>query len=118
MGAVYRAYRDDGEFRQQVAIKLVRAAAQSPRTLQRFKQELILARQITDRFEAAEFDVATLVFARFKNLLTQIPTAMQLIPAPVDLLPVEGAGHDLKPAARMGPQILEAILKTAARMVF
>jgi Tol biopolymer transport system component len=45
MGAVYRAARDDGEFRQQVAIKLVRTAAQSPSTLQRFKQERqILAR--------------------------------------------------------------------------
>jgi Tol biopolymer transport system component len=45
MGAVYRAARDDAEFRQQVAIKLVRAAAQSPSTLQRFKQERqILAR--------------------------------------------------------------------------
>ena len=45
MGAVYRAYRDDGEFRQKVAIKLVRPAAQSPGTLQRFKQERqILAR--------------------------------------------------------------------------
>jgi serine/threonine protein kinase len=39
MGAVYRASRDDAEFRQQVAIKLLRAAAQSPSTLQRFKQE-------------------------------------------------------------------------------
>jgi hypothetical protein len=29
MGAVYRASRDDGEYRQEVAIKLVRAAAQS-----------------------------------------------------------------------------------------
>src|SRR5690349_10758351 len=45
-----------------------------------------IAREITDRFDRAEFDVATLVFARFKNLLTQIPTALQLIPAkaPVD----------------------------------
>jgi Tol biopolymer transport system component len=39
MGAVYRATRDDAEFQQQVAIKLVRAAMQSPETLQRFKQE-------------------------------------------------------------------------------
>jgi serine/threonine protein kinase len=39
MGAVYRASRVDGEFRQQVAIKLVRAAAQSPAALQRFKRE-------------------------------------------------------------------------------
>src|SRR5215831_4887445 len=39
MGAVYRASRDDREFSQQVAIKLVRAAMQSADTLQRFKQE-------------------------------------------------------------------------------
>jgi Tol biopolymer transport system component len=45
MGAVYRASRDDAEFRQQVAIKLVRAAASSPDTLRRFRQERqILAR--------------------------------------------------------------------------
>lgn len=45
MGAVYRASRDDAEFRQQVAIKLVRAAAESHSTLQRFRQERqILAR--------------------------------------------------------------------------
>jgi serine/threonine protein kinase len=45
MGAVYRASRDDGEYRQEVAIKLVRAAAQSPGMLHRFKQERqILAR--------------------------------------------------------------------------
>jgi len=45
MGAVYRASRDDAEFHQQVAIKLVRAAAASPDTLRRFRQERqILAR--------------------------------------------------------------------------
>jgi len=45
MGAVYRASRDDAEFRQRVAIKLVRVAAESPSTLRRFRQERqILAR--------------------------------------------------------------------------
>jgi len=45
MGAVYRAERDDAEFYQRVAIKLVRTAASSPTTLLRFKQERqILAR--------------------------------------------------------------------------
>jgi serine/threonine-protein kinase len=45
MGAVYRASRDDEEFHQQVAVKLVRAAMQSPESLRRFKQERqILAR--------------------------------------------------------------------------
>ena len=32
-------------------------------------------------FEAGEFDVATLFFARFKSVIAQIPTAQQLIPA-------------------------------------
>ena len=45
MGAVYRASREDHEFQQQVAIKLIRAAAESPNTQQRFRQERqILAR--------------------------------------------------------------------------
>ena len=45
MGAVYRATRDDAEFRQQVAIKLVRVVAESPDSLRRFRQERqILAR--------------------------------------------------------------------------
>jgi eukaryotic-like serine/threonine-protein kinase len=39
MGAVYRACRDDDEFQQQVAIKLVRAAAESRNAQQRFRRE-------------------------------------------------------------------------------
>ncbi len=39
MGAVYRAFRDDDEFQQQVAIKLVRAAADSRNAQHRFRQE-------------------------------------------------------------------------------
>ena len=45
MGAVYRASRADAEFNQLVAIKLVRAAAESRTSLQRFRRERqILAR--------------------------------------------------------------------------
>jgi len=47
MGAVYRASRDDAEFRQQVAIKLVRAAAESPDTLRRFRQERQILAQLS-----------------------------------------------------------------------
>ena len=36
--------------------------------------------------------------------------ALQLIPAPADLLVMEGAGHDLRPAARMGGEILARML--------
>ena len=43
------------------------------------------AREIADKvlsmFEAGEFDVATLFYGKFKNVVTQIPTAQQIIPA-------------------------------------
>jgi len=40
-----------------------------------------IARDVLNRFDAGEFDVATLFFARFENVVTQHPTAQQIIPA-------------------------------------
>jgi F-type H+-transporting ATPase subunit gamma len=33
-------------------------------------------------FDEGKFDVATMIYSRFKSVMTQIPTAQQLIPAP------------------------------------
>jgi len=43
-----------------------------------------IGRRVLDMFEAGECDVATLVYSRFKSVISQQPTAQQLIPAPVD----------------------------------
>ncbi len=40
-----------------------------------------IAQQVLDAFDAGEFDVATLFFSRFKSVIAQIPTALQIIPA-------------------------------------
>jgi len=40
-----------------------------------------IARDVLTRFDAEEFDVATIFFARFENVVTQHPTAQQIIPA-------------------------------------
>jgi F-type H+-transporting ATPase subunit gamma len=40
-----------------------------------------IAGRVTALFEAGEFDVATLYFSEFKSVMTQKPTALQLIPA-------------------------------------
>lgn len=40
-----------------------------------------IARDILARFDAGEFDVATLFFNRFQSVISQIPTAQQVIPA-------------------------------------
>ena len=40
-----------------------------------------IAKDILGRFDTEEFDVATIFFARFENVVTQHPTAQQIIPA-------------------------------------
>ncbi|MFT4150968.1 MAG: F0F1 ATP synthase subunit gamma [Paracoccaceae bacterium] len=40
-----------------------------------------IAREILTRFDAGEFDVATLFYNRFQSVISQIPTAKQVIPA-------------------------------------
>jgi F-type H+-transporting ATPase subunit gamma len=42
-----------------------------------------VATKITDMFNAGEFDVATMIYARFKSAVTQIVTRQQIIPFPV-----------------------------------
>ncbi len=39
-----------------------------------------VARKVVARFEAGEFDVCTLFYSRFKSVISQIPTAQQIVP--------------------------------------
>ncbi|MGL5735389.1 MAG: F0F1 ATP synthase subunit gamma, partial [Beijerinckiaceae bacterium] len=56
-----------------------------------------IAQNVLGRFEAGEFDVATLFFSQFKSVISQIPTAQQIIPAQV------GAAGDAKAATAVTP---------------
>ncbi|OYU89286.1 MAG: F0F1 ATP synthase subunit gamma [Bradyrhizobiaceae bacterium PARB1] len=42
-----------------------------------------IAKKVIARFEAGEFDVCTLFYSRFKSVISQIPTAQQIIPLEV-----------------------------------
>ncbi|GAB5456771.1 MAG: F0F1 ATP synthase subunit gamma [Henriciella sp.] len=70
-----------------------------------------LGLDLTKRFEAGEFDVATLVFSEFKNVLVQNPVAKQLIPAEApdnaETIDLGGAIYAYEPSE---PEILEALL--------
>lgn len=60
-----------------------------------FADALDIGRDLIARFEAGEFDVAHLVFAKFQSALVQLPQTIQLIPAAVpqaanDRLPESG----------------------------
>ena len=43
-----------------------------------------IAKKVTARFEAGEFDVCTLFYSQFKSVIAQIPTAQQVIPLVVE----------------------------------
>ena len=51
-----------------------------------------IAKGILDRFDAGEFDVATIFFAEFVNVVTQVPQAHQIIPAKFDQDAAAGEG--------------------------
>ncbi|MCA8868231.1 MAG: F0F1 ATP synthase subunit gamma [Rhodobacteraceae bacterium] len=70
-----------------------------------------IARQVLDRFDAGEFDVATIFYNVFQSVVTQIPTARQLIPAEV-----EDGGESDRPFYEYEPdeeEILTELLPTA-----
>ncbi|MFA3918963.1 F0F1 ATP synthase subunit gamma [Ruegeria hyattellae] len=59
-----------------------------------------IARDILGRFDAGEFDVATIFFAKFQNVVTQIPTVQQIIPAAFDEVEGDDSGtlYDYEPS--------------------
>lgn len=66
---------------------------------------------LTRGFEDGEFDVATLIYSQFKNVLSQVPTAQQLIPAKAPegapAIDLGGAQYIYEPSEEA---ILEALL--------
>jgi F-type H+-transporting ATPase subunit gamma len=57
-----------------------------------FANALTVSRKVLEMFEAGEFDVATLIYARFKSVISQLPTAQQLIPAAIDAAAAASSG--------------------------
>lgn len=66
-----------------------------------------IADSIIARFEAGEFDVATLFYSRFRSVIAQVPTAQKLIPAELP-----EAGETVPDAALEFEPSEEAILDT------
>ena len=84
-----------------------------------------IAKDVLARFDADEFDIATLYYNQFKSVISQIPTALQIVPASFpetgDEAPVnyeyepeeEEILADLLPR-NLGVQIFRGLLENAA----
>lgn len=84
-----------------------------------------VAERVLADFEAGRFDVATLFYARFKSVISQIPTATQIIPAELpDTAEPGGHVYDYEPEEseiladllprNIAVQIFRALLENAA----
>jgi len=90
-----------------------------------FEDASEVAARITGMLDGQEFDVCTLVYNRFKNVISQTPVGQQLIPAPLPEVASEGGmQYEFEPTeeeilARILPQnlaiqIYRALLENAA----
>jgi len=85
-----------------------------------------IARKVLDLFEADEVDVVTLIYSRFKSVVSQVPTVRQLIPAEVDETEAQpnGSFYEYEPdeeailevllPQNISVQILNALLQNEA----
>ncbi|MFP5507653.1 MAG: F0F1 ATP synthase subunit gamma [Alphaproteobacteria bacterium] len=85
-----------------------------------------IARDVLDRFDAGEFDIATIFYSKFVNVVSQIPTAQQIIPASFDAVEGDSASllYDYEPSEEailadllprgVATQIFSALLENGA----
>jgi F-type H+-transporting ATPase subunit gamma len=83
-----------------------------------------IAQKILDLYQAGDLDVVTLIYSRFKSVVTQIPTVKQLIPAEVQSVEGNGVFYDYEPdeetiltellPQNISVQILSALLENQA----
>ena len=93
-----------------------------------FAQAEDISHYVLSQFEAGEFDVATMFYSKFVNVVTQVPTAQQLIPASVpeagSSVDLGGAGYEYEPdeaeilkdllPRNLSVQIFKALLENVA----
>jgi F-type H+-transporting ATPase subunit gamma len=83
-----------------------------------------IAEQVLSRFDAGEFDVATIFFSEFVSIINQVPTEVQVIPAKFELADAEGTVYDYEPSEEgiladllpraVATQIFTALLENGA----
>jgi F-type H+-transporting ATPase subunit gamma len=90
-----------------------------------FEDASEVSAKISEMLDAGEFDVCTLIYNRFKNVISQTPVGQQLIPAPLPEVSAEsGVQYEFEPTEEeilarllpqnLGIQIYRALLDNAA----
>jgi len=70
------------QLRRDYARNIIGSADSAAGKMVSFKDADAIARRITGMLDAGEFDVCTIVYSRFRSVISQIATRQQLIPLP------------------------------------
>ncbi|TCH96194.1 F0F1 ATP synthase subunit gamma [Roseococcus sp. SYP-B2431] len=116
--------------KRELASRVIGEASLAGKKVVSFEDAAEIARQVTEMLEGGGFDVCSLVYNRFKNVISQTPVEQQLIPAPMPELvqasPADGAPalYEFEPTeeeilAKLLPQnlaiqVYRALLESAA----
>ncbi|MCC5974923.1 MAG: F0F1 ATP synthase subunit gamma [Rubellimicrobium sp.] len=83
-----------------------------------------IAQDVLSRFDAGDFDVATIFFSRFQSVISQVPTAQQVIPASFEEDAAPSTLYDYEPSEEailtdllprgVATQMFSALLENAA----
>ena len=113
------------QLRRQYANQIVEVVELRVKSLG-FEHAAGVGAKILELYEKGEFDVGTLFFSRFKSVISQIPTALQVIPPVFDTKPSEGASvsYEYEPdeldiltellPRNISVQVFRALLENAA----
>ncbi|CAA6606339.1 ATP synthase gamma chain [Rhodospirillaceae bacterium LM-1] len=81
----------------------------------RYSEAIEVAGRITTLFEEGKFDVATLIYNRFKSAISQVPTRHQMIPFESGDAPEETGDPAMKAMYEMEPSDEEILAKLLPR---
>lgn len=89
-----------------------------------YDEAKVVASDVLTRFDAGEFDVCSIFFSRFESVISQVPTAQQIIPANVEEAAEASTLYDYEPSEEgiladllprgVATQIFAALLENGA----
>jgi F-type H+-transporting ATPase subunit gamma len=77
-----------------------------------------IGKRVLGWFEEGKYDVVTLIYAKFKSVMTQVPTALRLIPAAIEETDTKAAGQVYEYEPDEGEVLAELLPKNISVQIF
>jgi F-type H+-transporting ATPase subunit gamma len=104
------------QLRRQYSSQIVEIIELRVKTLG-FEHAEKVSNKIQELYEKGEFDIATLFFSRFRSVVVQVPTALQIIPPTFDATANGGSGNGTSAVYEYEPDELDILTELLPRNI-